>query len=58
MTSYHLNSYVNEPMNQKLSGSNNSEGCLEADMSTSDDNTSRGSSSKLSDFAEETVEVV
>jgi hypothetical protein len=45
-------------MAKNLSGSNNSEGFLEAEMSTSDDNTSRGSSSKLSDFEEVKVEVV
>jgi len=51
MTNFHLNSYENEPVLTKFATI--SDGQLEAEMSTSDENTSRGSSAKLSDFEEE-----
>ena len=51
MTAFNLNSYENEPALTKFATV--SDGQLEAEMSTSDENTSRGSSAKLSDFEEE-----
>jgi hypothetical protein len=53
MTTINLNSYENELKYTKLAQSTATQESLEAELSTSDDNTSRGSSAKLSDFEEE-----
>jgi hypothetical protein len=58
MTTINLNSYENELKYTKLAQSTVSQESLEAELSTSDDNTSRGSFAKLSDFEEEKAQVV